>query len=107
MLGLSLGILMVGGCQATPSRQTGPISLTPGTTEYNLRQEQLRSMQGDPGRATQNPVGIGTANPGTDAVGGIQRVPGSGGAAGAGAGTPSAVNPGTTGIQRRGVGAPY
>lgn len=59
-------------------------------------------MQGDSSRAMQNPVGVGTANPGTDAVGGIQRVPGSG----ASAGTPSAVNPGTTGIQRRGVGAP-
>ncbi len=107
LLGLSLGVLMLSGCQATPTRPTSPLTLTPGTAEYQMRQDQLRSMQGDPGRATQNPVGIGTANPGTDAVGGIQRMPGTGGTAGAGAGTPSAVNPGTTGIQRRGVGAPY
>src|SRR3954467_11589407 len=104
-IALSLGVLLLGGCE--PNKQTGPISLTPGTTEYELRQQQLRSARGDPGRANQNPVGVGTANPGTDAVGGIQRIPGTGGAAGTGAGTPTAVNPGTTGIERQGgVGAP-
>ena len=107
LLGVGLGVLMLSGCEATPSRQSGPISLTPGTAEYDLRQNQLRSLRGDPGRANQNPVGIGQASPGTDAVGGIQRIPGTGGTAGASAGTPTAVNPSTTGIERgRGVGAP-
>jgi hypothetical protein len=107
LLGVSLGVMMLSGCQATPSRQSGPISLTPGTAEYEMRQDQLRSARGDPGRANQNPVGIGMANPGTDAVGGIQRIPGTGGAAGTSAGNPTAINPSTTGIERRGVGAPY
>ena len=110
LLGLGLGVLLVGGCEA--SRQTGPISLTPGTVEYQQRQDQLRSAVGDPGRANQNPVAVGRANPGSDSatsigVGDIQRTTGTGGRAGASAGTPASVNPGTTGIERgRGVGAP-
>jgi hypothetical protein len=36
LLGLGLGVLLMGGCE--PSKQTGPISLTPGTVEYQLRQ---------------------------------------------------------------------
>ena len=110
LLGLGLGVLLVGGCEA--SRQTGPISLTPGTAEYQQRQDQLRSARGDPGRATRNPVATGRANPGSDSaasisVGDVQRTTGTAGRAGASAGAPTGVNPGTTGIERgRGVGAP-
>jgi hypothetical protein len=109
-LGLGLGVLLAGGCDG--SRQTGPISLTPGSAEYQQRQDQLRSATGDPGRASQNPVAVGRANPGSDSatsigVGDVQRTYGTGGTAGASAGTPTAVNPSTTGIERgRGVGAP-
>ena len=107
-IGLGLAALLLGGCE--PSRQTGPIGLTPGTVEYDLRQEQLRSARGDPGRANQNPIAVGRANPGAESaasVGNVQRIPGTGGAAGASAGTPTAINPGTTGIVRgQGVGAP-
>jgi hypothetical protein len=107
LLGVSLGFLMLNGCQSTPSHQTGPIVLTPGSREYDLRQKQLNALSNDPGRANQNPVAVGRANPGSGAIGGIQRIPGSGGTSGASAGLPTEVNPGTTGIERRsGVGAP-
>lgn len=107
ILGLSLGILVVGGCEA--SRQSGPVSLTPGTAEYQMRQDQLRSLRGDSGRANQNPVATGMSSEGggTTSIGGVQRMPGTGGAAGASAGTPTAINPSVSGIERSsGVGAP-
>lgn len=98
--GLGLGALLLAGCE--PARPTGsPIGLTPGTVQYDLRQEQLRSGMGDPGRAQQNPVATG-ASPGW---GGITRE--GTGAGGTGAGAPVSVSPGVGGIQRApGVGAP-
>jgi hypothetical protein len=101
MVGLGLGALLLVGCQ--PAQPTGsPISLTPGTREYDLRQQELRSATGDPTRAQQNPIVTG-ASPG---VGGIERAPGTG-TGGAGAGAPMSVSPGVGGIERApGVGAP-
>jgi hypothetical protein len=110
LLGLGVGVLLAGGCE--PTQQTGPISVTPGSAEYQQRQDQLRSAVGDPGRANQNPVAVGRASFGSDSatsigVGGIQRTTGTGGTAGTSAGAPVSVNPGTTGIERGpGVGAP-
>jgi hypothetical protein len=102
MVGLGLGALLLAGCQ--PAQPTGsPIALTPGTREYDLRQQELRSATGDSGRAQQNPVVTGV-NPGVD---GIERAPMSTGTGGTGLGAPTVVSPGVGGIQRGpGVGAP-
>jgi hypothetical protein len=102
MVGLGLGALILAGCQ--PAQPTGsPIVLTPGTREYDLRQQELRSATGDPGRAQQNPVVTGV-NPG---VGGIERAPAGTGRGGTGLGAPTAVSPGVGGIERGpGVGPP-
>jgi hypothetical protein len=102
MIGLGLGALLLVGCE--PARPTGsPISLTPGSVEYDLRQRQLQSATGDPTRAQQNPVVTGV-NPG---VGGIERAPASTGTGGLGAGAPVSVSPGVGGVQRApGIGAP-
>jgi hypothetical protein len=101
--GLGLGALLLAGCQSAAPQAPGAAfnPLTPGTVEYQLRQQQIQNAVQDPSRAMQNPVATGVG------VQGIIRDPGTTGAGGAGAGAPVAVNPGTTGIVRQpGVGAP-
>jgi hypothetical protein len=98
--GLGLGVLLLAACQQQP-QPASPIALTPGTVEYQLRQQQLQNVQQDPSRAMQNPVATGVG------VQGIIRDPSTGATGSSGAGAPVAVNPGTTGIVRQqGVGAP-
>jgi hypothetical protein len=98
--GVALIALLLAGCQ--PSQQTSPISLTPGTVEYQLRQQQLQNVQSDPSRAMQNPT-VTNVSPG---AAGIERAP-MGGSGGVGAGAPVTVSPGVGGITRApGVGAP-
>ncbi|WP_165943558.1 hypothetical protein [Roseicella aquatilis] len=99
--GLALVTFGVTACE--PANKTGPLATQPtGTAESLLRQQQLRNMQSDQGRAMQNPVATG-ASPG---VSGIQRAP-TGGSGGTGAGAPVEVNPGAGGITRApGIGAP-
>jgi hypothetical protein len=99
--GLALVVLGLTACE--PSRQTGPLSSMPtGTTESQLRQQQLRNVQQDPNRAMQNP-GVTNVSPG---AAGIERAP-TGGAGGVGTGAPVAVSPGVGGVTRApGVGAP-
>jgi hypothetical protein len=94
--GLALVTLLMAGCEATPPAAS-PIALTPGTVEYQLRQQQLQNAQQNPG--TQNAVVTG-ASPG---AAGIQRAPtgGSGSSAGVVAGQRT---DGT--IARPGTGAP-
>ena len=48
--GLALVTMLVAGCEATPPAAS-PISLTPGTVEYQLRQQQLQNARTDPSRA--------------------------------------------------------
>jgi hypothetical protein len=96
--GLALAAILLAGCEPAP-KPTTPISLTPGTVEYQLRQQQLQNVQSDPNRAMQNPVVTG-ASPG---VGGIERAP-TGGAGGAGGAVGGLRTDGT--IQRPGSGPP-
>jgi hypothetical protein len=98
--GIALATLVLAGCDyVTPQGSTGsPISLTPGTVQEQLRQQQLQNAASNPG--IQNPLATG-ASPG---AGGIERSGvGTGNASG---GAVGAINPGTTGISRPGVGAP-
>ena len=89
--------IAVAACE--PARTTTPIALTPGTAEYQLRQQQLQNMQGTPGRAIQNPMVTGV-NPN---VGGIERA--STGGTGTSGGALGGIR--TDGsIQRPGAGAP-
>ena len=98
--GIALVSLLVAGFDSvTPARSTGPVALTPGTVEYQLRQQQLQNVQSDPGRAMQNPAVTGV-NPN---VGGIERAP-TGGAGGAGGAVGGLRTDGT--IQRPGSGPP-
>ena len=96
--GLALVTLLIAGCEAKPPAAS-PISLTPGTVEYQMRQQQLQNVQSDPSRAMQNPVVTG-ASPG---AAGIERATtgGKGSAAGVVAGQRT---DGT--IARPGTGAP-
>jgi hypothetical protein len=98
--GLALGVLLLAGCQsATP--QQSPIALTPGTVEYQLRQQQLQNVQQGANPGMQNPVATGRS------VEGIVRDQSTATRGNVTAGAPVAVNPGTTGIERApGVGAP-
>jgi hypothetical protein len=96
--GLALVTMLIAGCEATPPAAS-PISLTPGTVEYQMRQQQLQNVQSDPNRAMQNPVVTG-ASPG---AGGIERAP-TGGAGGAGGAVGGLRTDGT--IQRPGSGPP-
>ncbi|WP_431271740.1 hypothetical protein [Dankookia sp. P2] len=64
--GLALVTLLVAGCEATPPAPS-PISLTPGTVEYQLRQQQLQNVQSDPSRAMQNP-GVTNVSPGAAGI---------------------------------------
>ena len=72
--GIALTTFLLAGCQADTSRGTTPIALTPGTPEYDMRQQQLRAIQSGANPGAQNPVVTG-ASPG---VGGIERAPGVG-----------------------------
>jgi hypothetical protein len=94
---LALVTLAIAACQPAPP--SGPIALTPGTTEYQLRQQQLQNARSGANPGVQNPVATGVT------VEGIQRQgTGTGSTA---AGAPVAVNPGTTGITRApGIGPP-
>ena len=64
--GLALVTMLIAGCEATPPAAS-PIALTPGTVEYQLRQQQLQNVQSDPSRAMQNPVVTG-ASPGAAGI---------------------------------------
>ena len=68
--GLALVTMLIAGCEAKPPAAS-PISLTPGTVEYQLRQQQLQNVQSDPSRAMQNP-GVTNVSPG---AAGIERAP--------------------------------
>ena len=96
--GASLAAFSSPAASRRPSRLR-PISLTPGTVEYQLRQQQLQNMQSDPNRGMQNPAVTGV-NPG---VGGIERAQ-TGGTGGAGGAIGGLRTDGT--IQRPGSGAP-
>ena len=95
--GLALAVLFLAGCE--PAKTTTPIALTPGTVEYQLRQQQLQNMQSDTGRGMQNPAVTGVS----PSVGGIERAP-AGGTGGAGGNLGGIRTDGT--IQRPGAGAP-
>ena len=95
--GLALVALLVAGCE--PARPTTPISLTPGTVEYQLRQQQLQNMQSDTSRGMQNPA-VTDVNPG---AAGIERAQ-TGGTGGAGGAIGGMRTDGT--VQRPGAGAP-
>ncbi len=103
--GLGLAVLALGACE--PMQPTGsPVTMTPGSREEMARQAQIQSMQGDAGRASQNPIATGAAQGGGFSQG-VARAPGTGGQGSAAAGAPVAVSPGVGGIQRApGVGAP-
>jgi hypothetical protein len=92
--------LLLAGCEPAPP-PTSPISLSPGTVEYQLRQQQLQNARSGVNPGIQNPL-VTNVSPG---VGGIERAQ-TGGTGNVTAGAPTAVNPGTTGITREGVGAP-
>ena len=94
---LALVALMIAGCE--PAKQTTPIALTPGTAEYDMRQQQLRNVQSDTSRGMQNP-GVTSINP---SAGGIERAQ-TGGSGGAGSNLGGIRTDGT--IQRQGSGAP-
>ena len=94
---LAVAALLLAGCE--PAKPTTPIALTPGTVEYQLRQQQLQNVQSDPSRGMQNP-GVTGVNP---SVGGIERAP-AGGSGGAGSTLGGIRTDGT--IQRPGSGAP-
>ncbi|MFC7478704.1 hypothetical protein ACFQS7_30620 [Dankookia sp. GCM10030260] len=95
--GLALVAILVAGCE--PAKQTTPIALTPGTVEYDMRQQQLRNVQSDTSRGMQNPAVTGV-NP---SVSGIERAE-TGGSGGAGSNLGGIRTDGT--IQRQGSGAP-
>jgi hypothetical protein len=99
--GLALVSLIVAGCEPAP-RQNTPISLTPGTVEYQLRQQQLQNARSGVNPGIQNPA-VTNVSPG---AGGIERAQ-TGGTGNVTAGAPVDVAPGVGGITRQqGVGAP-
>ena len=53
--GIALTTVLLAGCQADTSRGTTPIALTPGTPEYDMRQQQLRGIQSGANPGMQNP----------------------------------------------------
>src|SRR3954447_26701589 len=99
LVSIALASLLVIGCNATPDKTTGPISLTPGTTEYQMRQQQLQNIRSGANAGTQNPMVTGV-NP---SVGGIERAP-TGGIGSAGGSVGGLRTDGT--IERSGAGAP-
>jgi hypothetical protein len=98
--GIALVTLLVAGCgSTTPASNTGPISLTPGTVEYQMRQQQLQNIRSGANAGTQNPTVTGV-NP---SVGGIERAT-TGGTGSAGGNVGGLRTDGT--IERPGAGAP-
>jgi hypothetical protein len=98
--GLALAVTLLAGCEPAP-KPASPISLSPGTVEYQLRQQQLQNARSGVNPGIQNPA-VTNVSPG---AAGIERAT-TGGTGSTAAGAPTAVNPGTTGITRQGVGAP-
>ena len=97
----ALGAMALAGCDSmTPQpRASTPMTLTPGTAGYELRQQQIQNMQSGVNPGVQNPVATERS------ISGIERA--GTGAGSVTAGAPTAVNPGTTGVVRApGVGAP-
>jgi hypothetical protein len=97
--GIALATLLVGCNSATPAKNTGPIALTPGTVEYDLRQQQLQNIRSGANTGTQNPTVTGV-NP---SVGGIERAT-TGGTGSTGGSVGGLRTDGT--IERPGAGAP-
>ena len=104
--GIVLATVLLAGCQADTSRSTTPIALTPGTPEYDMRQQQLRGIQSGANPGMQNPGVTGRSS-----LDEMQRRPQSGGTGNVAA----PIVPGTgriTGglgnadVQRQGGGAP-
>ena len=98
--GIALIGLLVAGCDSvTPASNTGPIALTPGTVEYQLRQQQLQNARSGANPGIQNPA-VTNVSP---SVGGIERAePGGTGSTGGNVG--GLRTDGT--IVRPGAGAP-
>lgn len=98
--GLALVSILASGCGSlTPAQTTGPIALTPGTVEYQMRQQQLQNIQSGTNTGTQNPTVTGV-NP---SVGGIERAT-TGGVGSTGGNVGGLRTDGT--IERPGAGAP-
>ena len=98
--GAALVAILAAGCNSvTPAQSTGPIALTPGTVEYQLRQQQLQNIRSGANAGTQNPT-VTDVNPN---VGGIERAA-TGGAGSAGGNVGGLRTDGT--IERPGAGAP-
>ncbi len=98
--GVALMAALIAGCTSvTPAQNTGPIALTPGTVEYQLRQQQLQNAQSGVNTGMQNPV-VTNVNPG---AGGIERAA-VGGAGSSGGNVGGLRTDGT--VERPGAGAP-
>lgn len=98
--GVALMSALVAGCSSvTPAQNTGPVALTPGTVEYQLRQQQLQNAQSGVNTGMQNPV-VTNVNPG---AGGIERAT-VGGAGSSGGNLGGLRTDGT--VERPGAGAP-
>jgi hypothetical protein len=98
--GIALVSLFVAGCDSvTPAKNTGPVALTPGTVEYQLRQQQLQNARSGANPGIQNPAVTGV-NP---SVSGIERA-GPGGAGSTGGTVGGLRTDGT--VDRPGAGAP-
>jgi hypothetical protein len=66
--GITLVSLLVAGCDSvTPASSTGPIALTPGTVEYQLRQQQLQNARSGANPGIQNPA-VTNVNPSVDGI---------------------------------------
>ena len=101
LVSIALASLLVIGCNATPDKTTGPISLTPGTTEYQMRQQQLQNVRSGANSGTQN-APVTAINP---SVGGIERAPTGGSGTGSTGGNVGGLRTDGT-IERPGAGAP-
>ena len=98
---IALASLLVVGCNSvTPDKTTGPIALTPGTTEYQMRQQQLQNVRSGANTGTQN-APVTAINP---SVGGIERAPTGVGTGSTGGNVGGIRTDGT--IERPGAGAP-
>ena len=103
---IALTTFILAGCQADTSRSTTPIALTPGTPEYDMRQQQLRGVQSGANPGMQNPGVTGRSSldqmerqPQTSGTGSVAApiVPGTGRITG---------GLGEAEVQRQGGGAP-
>ena len=98
--GVALVSILAAGCNSvTPAQNTGPVALTPGTVEYQLRQQQLQNMRSGVNAGTQNSA-VTAINP---SVGGIERAE-TGGVGSTGGNVGGLRTDGT--IERPGAGAP-